>query len=203
MKKLKNKFGGLVFCAAEIALGVLLLIDAKRFTSMIITAIGIIIGLAGIFSIIKYFFTPAKEAAMEQLLSKGLIALAAGLFAILKGADLINDAFKLIIIIFGVILLVAGINKIQFIADSIRRKERRWYFGIISAVLSLGCGALVLLNPFETEAVLLTFTGIALIADAAIDAFSILIVTNKAKKPKPEPKPEPEVIEVLAEEVEE
>ncbi len=203
MKKLKNKLGGLVFCAAQIALGVVILIDAVRFTSMIITAIGAILALAGIFNIIKYFFSPAKEAAMEQLLSKGMIALGAGIFAILKGASLIKDAFKLIIIIFGVILLVAGINKVQFIADSIRRRERRWYFGIISAALSLGCGILVLINPFGTEEILLTFTGIALIADAAIDAFSILAVTDKAKKPKPEPKPETEIIEGEAEEVEE
>ncbi len=200
MKKLKNKFGGLIFCIAEIALGVLLLIDAMRFTSMIITAIGVILALAGIFNIIKYFFTHPKEAAMEQLLSKGMISLGAGLFAIL-GNGVIIKAIDLIVIIFAVILLVAGINKIQFIADSIRRRERRWYFGIISAVLSLTCGFVVLLDPFETMEILWMFTGIALIADAAIDAFSILIVTDKAKKPKPEPKPE--IIEGEAEEIEE
>ncbi len=196
MKKLKNKFGGLIFCIAEIALGVLLLIDAMRFTSMIISFIGIILALAGIFNIIKYFFTPPKEAEMEQLLSKGMISLGAGLFAIL-GNGIIIKAIDLIVIIFAVILLVAGINKIQFIADSIRRRERRWYFGIISAALSLGCGIVVLINPFGTLEILWMFTGIALIADAAIDAFSILIVTDKAKKPKPEPKPE--VIEGEAE----
>ncbi len=186
MKKHNTKWGGLVFCLAEIVLGILLLIDPIGFTSMIITVIGAILALCGIFNIIKYFAVPAPQAAMEQLLSKGILFLGAGAFAVF-GKSVIIGALPLITIVYGVIMLIAGVNKIQFIADSIRRKDRRWYFGIVSAAISLALGAIVLINPFGTLDILWIFTGIALIVDAVLDAVSIIIVTDKAKKAKADP----------------
>ena len=167
---MKQRAGIIVLCLFEILIGILLLINPIGFASGIIIVCGVVLLLSGIIFIIRYFRSDAAEAAVKQMLFKGLIALLAGALCSFKSRWLVAT-FPLLTIVYGVAILVVGLRKIQWTADIIRMKERKWLPLAISAAVSILCAVIILIRPFTTTAVLWMFTGIALIAEAIFDLF--------------------------------
>ncbi len=180
MKTTKQKIAGVIYCILQSLVGVLLLINPVGFTAGIIIAIGIFLIVIGISSIIKYFKATIDEAAKGQNLTKGLISVLFGLFGIF-GKEWLMLAFPVITILYGVIMLIIGVSKIQLVADTIRRKEKRWFLGIISAVITLTCAVVVIMNPFSSTAAIWMFTGISIIVDAIFDLVAIFFVKDTDK----------------------
>lgn len=180
MKSLKQNINGIFFCLFEILVGILLLIDPIGFTSGIIIVSGIIMMLAGLVSVIKYFRTDPQDAATSLLLVKGLASLLAGSFCVCKSHWFIVT-FPVLTIIYGIVTLVTSLGKVQLTVDLIRRKNKKWFLAAISAVVSLICAVVIIRRPFASVAVLWTFTGISLIAEAVLDAIT-LIVSGKTKE---------------------
>ncbi len=177
---MKNTLNGIVLCLFEIVVGILLLINPISFTTGIITVAGVVLIILGVISIIKYFKTEAKQAAVGQYLMKGLVSLLAGTFCTFNSHWFIAT-FPVLTILYGVVVLVTGLGKIQLTVDMIRMKSKKIFLAIISAVISIACGVVILNNPFTSTAVLWMFTGITLLVEAVID-FITLIVSGKGKK---------------------
>ena len=185
MKFLKNNIGGIAMCLLELLVGALLLINPVGFTSGIIMGAGLVLILIGIVCIIKYFRAEPEEAAKEQNLLKGLIALLAGGFCALR-AEWFVITFPVITLIYGLVILITGLGKIQWTVDIIRQKKPKWFLCGLSALVSTVCGLVIIAAPFATTAVLWMFTGISLIVDACFD-IPALILTNKKVSPPEEP----------------
>lgn len=173
MNAIKRNFGNIAMILTELIIGILLLVDPIGFTSGIIVAFGIILMVMGVANIIKYFRTEAVEAAVSQLLSKGIVQLLGGLFCTFCSNWFIAT-FPVLTLIYGVVILVAGITKIQRTVDIIRLKYKRWFLVGISAAISILCGVVIITSPFSTTAVLWTFTGISLIVEAVFDVIGAL-----------------------------
>ena len=77
---LKRNLGSVAMSLAEIIIGVLLLVNPVGFTSGIIVTFGVVLMITGIGTTIKYFRTEPEEAAVSQILVKGLLMLLAGAF---------------------------------------------------------------------------------------------------------------------------
>lgn len=181
MKFLKNHFAGIGMFLLEILVGVLLLINPVGFTSGIIMGAGLVLLLVGIVCIIKYFRAEPQEAAKSQNLMKGLIALLAGSFCALR-SEWFVITFPVITLIYGVVILITGLGKIQWTVDILRQKKPRWFLCALSALVSTACGLVIIAAPFTTTAVLWMFTGIGLIVDACFD-IAALIFTNRRTIP--------------------
>lgn len=181
MKFLKNHFAGIGMFLLEILVGVLLLINPVGFTSGIIMGAGLVLLLVGIVCIIKYFRAEPQEAAKSQNLMKGLIALLAGSFCALR-SEWFVVTFPVITLIYGVVILITGLGKIQWTVDILRQKKPRWFLCALSALVSTACGLVIIAAPFTTTAVLWMFTGIGLIVDACFDIVA-LIFTNRRTIP--------------------
>lgn len=181
MKFLKNHFAGIGMFLLEILVGVLLLINPVGFTSGIIIGAGLVLLLVGIVCIIKYFRAEPQEAAKSQNLMKGLIALLAGSFCALR-SEWFVVTFPVITLIYGVVILITGLGKIQWTVDILRQKKPRWFLCALSALVSTACGLVIIAAPFTTTAVLWMFTGIGLIVDACFD-IAALIFTNRKTIP--------------------
>ena len=184
MKALKKHWGGIVLCLLEILVGVLLLIDPIELTNGIIVIVGVILGFAGLVSIVKYFRCEAAEAAAGQLLMKGLLAILVGVFCVLKSQWFIAT-FPVLTSVYGAAVLVTGLSKIQRTVDMVRAKQSRWFLGLLSAVATIAFAVVILENPFATTEVLWTFIGIALIAEAVLDAVAMLFGNRKRAEPEP------------------
>lgn len=122
MKFQKNNIGSIVSCLMEILVGILLLINPVGFTSGIIIGAGFVLLVTGLISVIKYFRTEPEAAAKNQMLVKGLVALLAGAFCAFKSGWFVVT-FPVITLIYGIIILLTGLAKIQRMVDALRMKK--------------------------------------------------------------------------------
>ena len=77
---LKRNLGSVAMSLAEIIIGILLLVNPVGFTSGIIVTFGVVLMITGIGTTIKYFRTEPEDAAVGQVLVKGLLELLGGAF---------------------------------------------------------------------------------------------------------------------------
>lgn len=122
----------------------------------------------GIFNFFVYFRCEPLEAAKHNNFTKGLLSVISGIFCVVKPQWFI-DTFPALAAIYGGILLVMGINQIQWIADMIRMKRANWAFQALSSLITMTIAVIILINPFRMVDYLWIFTGIALIIGAVPD----------------------------------
>lgn len=178
MKYLKKNWNSIVLLLLEIIAGILLLIDPVSFTAGIITVIGIGLMVIGLIDVIKYFRTDAEFAAVGQYMTKGLISLLGGAFCAFKSHWFLAT-FPVLTVIYGAVVLVTGLGKIQMTVDMARTKNKKWFLALISAAISIVCGIVILGNPFTSTGVLWMFTGITLIVEAVLDLITLIVGGKK------------------------
>ncbi|MCM1487933.1 MAG: DUF308 domain-containing protein [Firmicutes bacterium] len=175
----KQVIGTIIVCLVEIAVGVLLLIDPIGFTSGIIIVVGAGLMINGIINVIKYFRMSAEDAARQQLLMQGLTSLLIGAFCVFNPNWFIVT-FPMIAFIYGVVVLISGVGKIQRTVDMLRLKIKNWILSAISAVITIICAAIIIANPFATTVALWMFTGISLIVEALLEVVVLIISRSKS-----------------------
>lgn len=178
MKFFRKNAGALLLCLLEVLVGVLLLTNPEAFTQAVITVFGAVLMVVGVVLIFLYFRQPTMVAFQAQTLTKGLVALCAGIFCAFQSSWILN-VFPLITVLYGVGILVVGLGKIQWTADMVRMKTGKWLLPALSALLSVACALLIFFNPFETTTILFWVTGIGLIVDAVLDVV-FLALRHKA-----------------------
>lgn len=177
---MKLKMGKLVLALCELALGVLLLIEPVSFTTAIITVLGVLLLLAGVVSILRYFKTEPKEAALEQNLTRGLLEAIAGLFCILNSEWFIVT-FPMLTVLYGVVTLITGVSKLQWSVDLLRMKAEKWFWAAISSAVTLICSVVILCNPFTSTAMLWMFIAITLIVEAIFDVLVVIFAKEETR----------------------
>ncbi|MBQ4040469.1 MAG: DUF308 domain-containing protein [Oscillospiraceae bacterium] len=180
---LKRNLNNMAMSLVEVIVGILLLVNPVDFTSGIIVAFGAVMMIAGIFSIIKYFRTEPEAAAISQTLVKGVTMLLLGAFCAFK-AHWFIATFPVLTLVYGVVILLVGITKLQWTVDIIRTKRSKWGLAAISAVISILCGIIIITSPFGSTAVLWMFTGISLIVEAVFDVIGSIFSNREKKKSK-------------------
>ena len=173
MSKLKENIGNIIMCIGEIVLGLLLLFKPVDFTKTIIIIIGIILIIIGLINIIKYFTTNVIDAIKEHSLSSGLTSLLLGLFCSFKSNWFIIT-FPVIAVIYGIIILLIGLKKVEWTFNLIRLKRKHWFIVALNAILSIVFSFIIIKNPFSTTAILWQVTGAILIAEAIFDIISVI-----------------------------
>ena len=181
MKQLKKHLTGILLCLFEMIVGILVLIDPMGFTNGIIVAAGIVLMLAGLVWVIRYCRLAPAAAAKGQFLLKGLLAFAVGCFCAFR-AKWFLVTFPAFTFLLGIAVFVAGLVKIQLATDMARTKNKRWFLGLIGAVVSLVCAVVILKEPFKAAETLWAFTGVSLMVEAVVDAAMLIFVNSPAKE---------------------
>lgn len=156
----------------------MLLIKPEEFTDGIITFLGILLCVAGVVNIVKYFREDPVQAALERNLAVGLLAIALGALFLMKKMWLIQ-AFPLLTVLYGIMMFVTGVFKVQWTADMLRAHLRKWYWPAISAVLMLAFACIVLCNPFSSTVALWMCIAIFLIVEAVVDLLVALFARDE------------------------
>lgn len=159
----------------EILIGILLLINPMGLTTLIIIIAGIVLTLTGIVNIISYFRLPAEEVVLQKSLIFGILAVLAGVWCMFRSNWFIA-LFPLLTTLYGLIVLINGVTKVQWSADMIRLKKRRWGWMALSAAVTIICAVIILRNPFTATATLWMFIGLTMIAEAVIDILSAIFI---------------------------
>lgn len=177
MKAFRQCVTDFILCIAELIAGILLLLDPIQFTSMVIIGAGVVLIVLGLIEVINYFRTDVQVASLGQMLTKGLVAILAGVFCAVQW-EWFLATFPVLTIVYGTLMLLAGISKIQLAVDMVRLKNSRWRFAAGNAVLTLICAIVVLYNPFASTEVLWLFTGVVLVG---VGIFDLLIAFFRRK----------------------
>lgn len=174
MKALKQNGTAIILCIVEVVAGILLLINPASFTAGIIIAAGAALMVNGLLYVVRYFRSSPKEAASGQLLMRGLVALLAGAFCAFN-PEWFMITFPMIAILYGVAVLIGGLGKVQIAMDMLRAKNSKWWWGAISAVISIVCALVMISNPFSSTVILWWFAGISLIVEAVFDMITLIM----------------------------
>lgn len=174
MKIIKKNFSGIALILVELIIGILLLVRPVGFTRAIIIGAGVLMILAGVRYVVQYIRSTAKEATKNQSLTKGLLTLLFGGFCAFYSEWFIIT-FPALTVIYGVSMLLASLSKVQLTVDALRVKNPKWFLYAISAAVSAICAIVIISNPFATVAVLWMFAGSSLIAEAILDAVSLVM----------------------------
>ncbi len=86
--------------------------------------------------------------------------------------------FPVITMLYGIIVLIAGLKKVQWTFDLLRIKRGNWFVVGLSAILSVIFGVIIIKNPFSSTAILWQFTGVVFIVEAIFDIISIILSKN-------------------------
>lgn len=176
--KPSSRISSILLSLCEAVIGVLLLVNPVGFTTGIIIFLGAVLIVLGLISVVQYFRTSPEIAAVRQGLTRGCLEILVGLFCILKN-DWFITVFPILTILYGIGTLIAGIAKVQWTIDKIRLKMRRWFWTAISAVLTIACAVIILLNPFSSTAVLWIFIAVILIMEAVIDIIAAIFTKGE------------------------
>lgn len=179
MKIFRGSTADLALCILELAAGILLLLDPVKFTSTVIIGVGVVLIILGLIEVVNYFRTDAKSASLGQMLTKGLISLLAGAFCVVQWQWFLVT-FPVLTMVYGTLILLRGISKIQLAIDMVRLRGSRWRWAAVNASLTLICAILMLGKPFASTEALWLFTGAALVGMGIFD-LAVLILCRKAK----------------------
>lgn len=178
MKKLAYFFGGrtggIVFSIAEILVGVLLLIDPVGFTSGVVIALGAVVLAMGLWNILSYFRRPVQAAFTDWRLGRGLLMALCGLFFITNSRWVLG-VLPALFTVYGLIMLVAGVMKLQHVADLKRLGRPKWYLAGLSALAYILIAVVILLNPFGTAMAVWNFVGLSMIFSAVLDLITLIM----------------------------
>ena len=176
----KERLTGILAIGVYLAAGLLLLIRPDIMGELTRWTLTVVLAVYGVYQAIRYFRTPALEAAMGYRLTAALIA---GTLALLAWINPSLLTYRL----WGVLILCGGYMKFQTAWDFFRLGHRRWWWIMIGAAVSLLLGVLVVTEVISANVTL--WLGLALLAEAVLDT-AVQIMIAKGDKWNTEPKPE-------------
>ena len=164
----------------EIAIGVLLLIDGKGFTTAVFIIFGSVMLLLGVISLIQTLISAKKEGVFHPvaLIIAGIL-IAVGIFFTATASSVLS-VMSAVLVIYGIIMIISSFFKL---ADYFTMKNlgAQSGFGLFSAAVSLIMGILFVFNPFGAAVAIWTLMGIMLIASATLDLIALILYGIKIR----------------------
>ncbi len=160
---------------ANIVVGLLFLL----FPTVFLIGIGYIIAIAsflfGLYHTITYF-TKRTSSTVENQLVIGLIFMVIGIYIFLVPQFPVSIAP----FFFGVFVLINGFMELQYSLDLKTLGFEKWFLSLILAIIIIILGIFIMINPFGTEVILLSFIGISMIVSGiALLVSGLLLKKNK------------------------
>ena len=175
MKAIKKYLPAILIIMLEIAIGVLMLIDAEKMTVFIFTLFGAALLILAIVMTFRYL--KARKDGEESMLTliTAVVAFVIGL-VLAAGASLIVDAgTKLFAVFYGAIMIVNGILKISEYISLKKQGVAASGIRIISGLLSVTLGVIAIVFNYLTIEVIGLIIGITLLAEAFLDLTALII----------------------------
>lgn len=174
VKKLFSYLTLVVFIFFEVYAGVRLLTAPVDFTNSVVFLFGIVMLIIGVVNVIRALQVKSRSQLPYRLgLFGGIIDIIIGVLCVFLTKNVIA-LFPVLVMIYGIIMVVAGINKIRnYLILKDFGVHRSWLI-VLSAVVSIILGVIVFLNPFTATEVAWTYTGIFLIVEGVIDLFTFI-----------------------------
>ena len=162
------------------AFGVFLIFWPTVSAGLIAKVSGVMFILLGIMRITGYFSGDLYRLAFQHDLAFGIVVIALGLLLLIKPATMLN----ILCFSIGTVIMTDGLLRLQTALDAKRFGLKNWGVILLLAVLTAVFGAFLLFRPGEEMIAPMTFFGVTLLADGALDITTI-IASMKILEDKP------------------
>ncbi len=166
----------LIMSAVLFVSGLLLIVFPQTSVNIICYIVGIALCILGIMSIVGYF-REMTDIFGSLGLAQGIALIAAGLIVVIRPLVISG----MITLVFGIIMVLDGILKLQYAFDLFRIRAKYWWVVLVASAVMITVGAIVVFNPFGSESVLVVFTGVFLILDSLSDVATVMYISHAVK----------------------
>ena len=168
--------------------GLLLILLDELVTNVAAWALAAGLVLAGLLLLLRYLRSDTEKRLAGADMAIGLVMLLAGVLLICSPDDM-KEVFPKI---WGLSLIFGGFLKIQYAFDEKSVHVKKWWIMLIFAAVSLAIGILALLNKTVFGENQHLVIGIFMLAEAALDLATYLLLSRGMKKENSLPEePEP------------
>ena len=172
MNFLKQSYPSLLVLLGEAVIGILMIVNPDGFIKITMLVLGIALIIAGAVALIRYFFLDSRGAAPISQLLLGALAAVLGVLCLIFQ----NGAAKTVAVIYALVLIANAIYKVYAFFATRKATGEASFFQLVSGAVALACGIVIIVNPFGVLETLWRFAGIALLAEAVIDAIAAVHV---------------------------
>ena len=176
MKCLKNlKWEALLMSVLYILMGIVVLVLPDTMAKTLGYLIGVVLIVAGAFSMICYLLRDAYQNYYHNDFLVGLVEIGLGCVVLYK----VEWVISLIPFLLGLLVLISGCSKLQDAIDMKRLEYGNWIAMLIMAAVNAVLGMVLLFNPFEAAAVLMRIIGAGLIFSGITDCAATIYFAGK------------------------
>lgn len=167
------KMDAFIIAILCIFLGFVVIVWPLEVTNILCIILGVILVISSITHL--YSYIRKKDTFLEQLnLLLGLVFGVLGIWIIWK-PEMFNS---IISVILGVIVFLHGIINLGQVLALKKTGYEKWWISLILSSSMMIMGGLILYNPFQAIANLMTFIGVSLV----FDGISVLWIMNRISK---------------------
>lgn len=160
-----------------VILGLILIIWSETIGNILCYILGGAVVLMGVFQIIG--FLRGERLGLYNKFN-GIM----GIVLVLLGIWICANPKKILSIIpvaIGIIMLIHSLMDFQYTLDIKKSGAQRWWIALIAAIITLGFGLFLILNPFKVYQITMMLIGIAVLYDGASDLV-LLFFAHLAQK---------------------
>lgn len=159
-----------------ILIGAFLLARPEDAIHLVSYALGIILIVWGIISIVQFFTDKESENYLEVGFIIGVFIFIFGLIIIIKP----NVVASIIPLLLGIWMLINGVTKLSYALTL--NKIRSAAGSIIISLLIVILGILLIFNPFEGAKTLVQILGVSIIIYSVLDVVECFVIKGVLKK---------------------
>lgn len=185
------KSNSIITAILSVIYGVILIIWPDTSSNTICYVVAAAITLVGIVFVIQYIRKDVMRDFYRKDLVAGLVAISIGLVAFLR-VDIIKGFIPTVL---GFIVLFSGIVKMQNAFDMLRLKYPYWYVILILAILNLGFGILLIVEPVWIVNIVFVLIGCGLVYSGVSDLATIIFVSRTIRRLQKELEREQNIID--------
>ena len=164
----KIKMYTLLVSLLYVIMGIIMLLNPGFILDAVNYIVGIFILLYGVIYIARFLARNALNTLSKFSLLAGLLCITFGVYILL------NPTLLSSIIPFaaGMLLLVDGLGKLKDALAFKKVNYRRWWIGLVVAILFVGFGIYMIVNAFNVSKLIIRIIGAILIVDAVSDLWA-------------------------------
>ena len=169
LSKLKQR--SIMTSIVVLSVGILLLICPERYVNAAVTLAGYVLLIIAAVLILEFM---SGEKSLSDFILFGIALVLAILGTVILVSH--DDILPVLSWLFGIVLLLDGINSLHYTLTYARRAGRSvWQILIILSLLLIAAGLIILINPWwNTPKALMTIIASALIFSAAAGIFRLI-----------------------------
>lgn len=160
-----------------VVLGLILIIWSETIGNILCYILGGALVLMGVFQIIGFLRGERLGFYNKFNGIMGIVLILLGVWVCANPKKILS----IIPVIIGIIMLIHGLMDVQYALDIKKSGAQKWWIALIAAVITLGLGIFLVLNPFIMYQMTMILIGLAMLYDGASDLV-LLFCAHLAQK---------------------